>query len=182
MGSTPRTAYNADMDLVRSKEESVEALAHVLDDVIRLPGTRMRFGVDPLLGLLPVVGDALAALLGAWVLVIARQLRVPWPVVGRMAWNVAKNGLIGAIPILGDVYSFHFKSNAVNAALLLREVKHGAQGACPLTPHPITLWDAAVLACLSIPTTVIVFLISLWFWDHNVSYMSLLFPTPYSSR
>jgi hypothetical protein len=170
------------MAFVRSKEQSVEVLAHVLDDAVRVPGTRMRLGVDPLLGLLPVVGDALAGLVGAWVLVIARQLRVPWRVVGRMAWNIAKNGLIGAVPVLGDAYSFHFKSNALNAALLLRAVKHGEQGACPLTPHPITLWDAVVLFCLSIPTTAIVLITSLWFWDHNISYMSLLFPAPYSSR
>lgn len=170
------------MELVRPKEQSAEVLAHLLDDAVRVPGTRMRFGLDPLLGLLPVVGDALAVLLGAWLLVVARQLRVPWPVVGRMAWNVAKNGTIGAVPILGDAYSFHFKSNAVNAALLLRAVKHGAEGACPVTPHRITLVDVAALAALVILTVAIVLVIGLWFWNHNISYMSLLFPAPYSSR
>ena len=170
------------MEGVRSKEESVEALAHVLDDIIRVPGTRLRVGVDPLVGLLPVVGDVLAGLMGAWLLIIARQLRVPWPVVFRMAWNFAKNGLIGAIPILGDAYSFQFKSNALNAALLLRAVKQGQEGACPLVPHTITLRDAAALGALILASTLLMLAVSLWFWQHNVSYMSLLFPAPYSSR
>ena len=108
------------MALVRSKEAQAEALAHALDDMFRIPGTRMRVGADPLLGLIPVVGDTLAALLGIPILVIARQLHVPWRIVAYMAWNQLKNGLIGAVPFIGDAYSFNFKPNAVNAALLLR--------------------------------------------------------------
>jgi len=65
------------MALVRTKEEQAEAIAHVLDDVLRVPATRMRIGADPLIGLIPVVGDAIATCLGAVILVIARQLNVP---------------------------------------------------------------------------------------------------------
>lgn len=170
------------MVMVRSKEQDAEAIAHVLDDMVRLPGTRMRMGMDPLVGLLPVIGDPVAALLGASILVIARQLQVPWPIVLRMGWNYFKNGLIGAVPIVGDAYSFQFKSNAINAALLVRAVKHGEEGACRLVPHAITLRDAAGLTAIVIPTIALVSFVSLWFWQHNISYISLLFPTPYTSR
>lgn len=95
------------MALVRTKEEQAEAIAHVLDDVLRVPATRMRIGADPLIGLIPVVGDAIATCLGAVILVIARQLNVPWHIVRTMAFNQLKNGLIGAVPIIGDVYSFY---------------------------------------------------------------------------
>src|SRR5574341_1676421 len=123
------------MAMVRTKEEQAEAIAHVLDDVVRVPGTRIRIGADPVLGLIPVVGDAIATFLGVAILVVARQLNIPWRVVGTMAFNQLKNGLIGAVPSIGDVYSFHFKSNAVNAALLLRTVKHGEEGRL-LAPLP----------------------------------------------
>lgn len=170
------------MALVRTKEQSAEAIAHLLDDILRIPGTRMRLGVDPLVGLLPIVGDAIATLLGTSILVIARQLGVPWRMVASMWLNQLKNGLLGAVPIIGDAYSFHFKSNAVNAALLLRAVKRGEDGRCLLVTHSLTLFDVAALAALILPTLAIVGLVSLWFWDHHISYMSLLFPAPYRSR
>jgi len=170
------------MEMVRRKEERAEAVAHLLDDVLRVPGTRMRMGVDPLLGLVPLIGDAVATLLGMAILVIARQLNVPWRIVTEMGLNQLKNGLIGAVPFIGDAYSFHFKSNAVNTALLLRAVKRGEDGTCSLTPHSITLRDMAGLAALIIPIVALVGFVSLWFWDHNISYMSLFFPAPYNSR
>lgn len=156
-------------------------IAHMLDDVLRVPGTRMRMGVDPLLGLVPIIGDAIATLLGMTILVIARQLNVPWSIVAQMSWNQLKNGLIGAIPFIGDAYSFQFKSSAVNTALLLRTVKRGEDSTCSLTPHSITVQDVAGLAALILPTVALVAFVSLWFWSHNISYMSLFFPAPYNS-
>lgn len=164
------------MEMVRTKEARAEVIAHMLDDILRVPGTRMRMGIDPLLGLLPIVGDAIATLVGAVILVLARQLDVPWRIVAQMGWNQLKNGLIGAIPFIGDAYSFRFKSNAVNTALLLRAVRRGEDGACSLTPHSITVQDAAGLAALILPTVALVAFVSLWFWNHNISYLSLLFP------
>lgn len=170
------------MPLVRTKEQQAEAIAHVLDDVVRVPATHMRIGADPLIGLIPVVGDAIATFLGAAILVIARQLNVPWRIVGTMAFNQFKNGLIGAVPIIGDVYSFYFKSNAVNAALLLRTVKHGEEGKCSLTTHSLRVKDVAVLAGLILPIIALVGVVSFWFWKQNISYTSLFFPAPYQSR
>lgn len=170
------------MALVRTQEEQAQALAHFLDDLFRIPGTRMRAGADPLLGFIPVIGDVLAALLGIPILLTARRLNVSWRIVALMAFNQFKNGLIGAIPFIGDAYSFHFKSNAINAALLLRAVKQGDDGACALTAHAITIGDVAGLAALTIPTLGLVGFLSIWFWDHNISYISLFFPTPYHSR
>src|SRR5574341_2218395 len=83
------------MAMVRTKEEQAEAIAHVLDDVVRVPGTRIRIGADPVLGLIPVGGDAIATFQGVAILVVARQLNIPWRIVGTMAFNQLKNGLIG---------------------------------------------------------------------------------------
>jgi hypothetical protein len=169
------------MFMVRSKEQQAEAIAHVLDDIMILPGVRIRMGADPILGLIPVIGDAVATLLGATILVVARQLNVPWRVVATMAFNQWKNGLFGAVPFIGDVYSFYFKSNAVNTALLLRTVKAGKEGACPLTVRRLTLFDIAGLAILIVPIIVVAGLLGAWFWNHNISYISLFFPRPYHS-
>lgn|SRR5574341_1580954 len=164
------------MSGVRSKELQAERLAHMLDDVLHVPGTSMRLGVDPLLGLLPVLGDAVATVGGAVLLVMARQLHVPWSVVARMANNLFKNGLLGSVPVVGDAYSFYFKSNAVNAALLLRAVKHGEAGMCSLTTRPLTIQDLLGLAALILPTIALVAFVSIWFWEQNISLLFILFP------
>lgn len=161
---------------VRSKEQQAERLAHMLDDVLHLPGTSMRIGVDPLLGFIPVIGDTAAAVAGAGILVMARQLHLPWSVVARMANNLFKNGVLGSVPFAGDLYSFYFKSNAVNTALLLRAVKHGEQGACSLTTRPLTIQDIVGLAALILPTIALVAFVSIWLWNHNFSLLTILFP------
>lgn len=164
------------MATVALKELQAETIAHLLDDFFRIPGTRTRIGADPLLGFIPVVGDALATVWGAAILVIARQLRAPWRTVIRMAYNQFKNGVIGAIPFLGDVYSIGFKSNVINAALLLRTVRAGEEGRCPLQAFRLTPVDLLMLGLLVLPTVSLVLLISFWFWEHNISYLSLFFP------
>jgi hypothetical protein len=170
------------MALVRTKEQQAEKIAHVLDDVFHVPGTSIRIGADPLLGLIPVIGDAMATISGTTILVMARQLDIPWSVVAFMAFNQLKNGLIGAVPFIGDAYSFYFKSNAVNTALLLRTVKRGEEGACALTTHPLTIQDVAGLALMILPTIALIGFVSVWFWNHNISFISLFFPAPYNSR
>lgn len=169
------------MFTVRTKEQQAEAIAHALDDIIILPGSIFRMGVDPWLGLIPVIGDALATLLGGTILVLARQLDVPWGVVTEMAYNQWKNGLLGSIPFIGDAYSFYFKSNTLNTALLLRAIKAGKEGNCPLTTRTLTLYDVAGLAILIVPVIVLISVLSAWFWNHNISYVSLLFPPRYLS-
>lgn len=168
--------------MVRTKEQQAEDLAHILDDIFHMPGTSKRIGIDPLLGLVPIVGDAMATTLGARILIIARQLNVPWHIMANMAFNQFKNGLIGVVPLVGDLYSFGFKSNAKNAALLLRAGKYGKAGTRSLTTRPLTIQDVLGLTMLILPTLGLVAFASVWFWNHNISPVSLFFPTPYLSR
>ncbi len=170
------------MALVRTREEQAEFMAHLLDDLLRIPGTRLRMGVDPLVGLLPIVGDMMVTAMGASLLLIARQLDVPWPLVLRMWQNQVVNGLIGSVPFFGDAYSFHFKSNAINASLLLRAVKRGADGTCAVSSRALRATDLLLIAGLTLPTLAIITVISVWFWEHNMTLLSLLFPTPYRSQ
>jgi hypothetical protein len=105
---------------VEALRASAELLAKVLDAAIRVPGTRVYIGLDPLLGLIPGAGDALASMIGAAILVMAVRLHVPRIVLMRMCLNLLLNGVLGAIPGLGDAFSVWFQSNVRNAALLRR--------------------------------------------------------------
>jgi len=97
---------------------TAEFLAKILDTTVKIPGTRIYLGLDPLLGLIPGIGDMLANLIGTAILILAARLQVPQIVVARMSLNLLINGTIGAIPILGDLFSIWFRSHARNAVLL----------------------------------------------------------------
>jgi hypothetical protein len=97
-------------------------LAEWLDQRFTIPGTSIKIGLDPILGLIPGIGDAIANLAGSAILLIAAQYQVPKIVLLRMGSNVALNAIIGAIPVFGDVFSIWFRSNAKNAQLLERYV------------------------------------------------------------
>jgi len=95
-------------------------LARILDDLVRVPGTRFRVGLDPLLGLLPGIGDWVGWAVGSHLLVTAARLRVPLPTLLRMAGNVLIDAVVGTVPLLGDLFDAAWKANARNLALLER--------------------------------------------------------------
>ena len=99
---------------------TAEFLAKILDTTVKIPGTPFYVGLDPLLGLIPGIGDVLANLIGTVILILAARLDVPKVVITRMSINLLINGTIGAIPILGDLFSIWFRSHARNAELLRR--------------------------------------------------------------
>jgi hypothetical protein len=103
-----------------SLRAAADLLARILDTAIPIPGTTLRVGLDPLLGLVPGIGDTLASLIGSAILILAARLRVPKIMLIRMSLNVLVNGAIGSIPVAGDAFSVWFQSNARNAALLRR--------------------------------------------------------------
>lgn len=103
--------------LARSLERGV----HLLDSAIPIPGTKLRVGLDPILGLvLPAAGDVLAGFVSLGVLFLALQYRVPAPVLGRMVFNVAVDAAVGGIPVVGDAFDFVWKANERNFDLLMR--------------------------------------------------------------
>ena len=93
-------------------------MANLLDRSISVRGSRVRIGLDPLLGLIPGVGDAIAAAAGSVIVLEAMRLNAPRLLVLRMAGNLGVNAVLGAIPLAGDVFSFLFQSNVRNYALL----------------------------------------------------------------
>ena len=98
-------------------ERRIGRMTHLLDELIEVPGTSIKVGLDPVIGLIPVAGDALSALAGGWVILEASRFGVPRVVLGRMVLNLALDLGIGAIPLLGDAYDLFFRSNSRNLDL-----------------------------------------------------------------
>lgn len=101
----------------RSRER-VRKLAWLLDQAVTVPGTRFRFGLDPVLGLLPGMGDAVTTAMALWLVYEARELGAPKHVIVRMLGNVALDALVGTIPLVGDLFDFAFRANTRNLRLL----------------------------------------------------------------
>jgi hypothetical protein len=93
-------------------------LALVMDESLRFPGTRFRFGLDPIIGLIPGLGDTASAVISAFSLVYAARCGVPRGTLARMSLNILINEIVGIIPGVGDAFSFWFKSNVRNYQLL----------------------------------------------------------------
>ncbi|MGH7265206.1 MAG: DUF4112 domain-containing protein [Candidatus Rokuibacteriota bacterium] len=103
------------------REDPLERLTHLLDRVFRVPGTGIRFGLDPILGLLfPVGGDVLTALLAAYIVLEGVRAGLPRVAIARMVFNVAVDVVLGSVPLVGDVFDAAWKANDRNLRLLRR--------------------------------------------------------------
>lgn len=114
----------------RSVRQRIELMEQVLEQAFVLPGTRRRIGLDAILGLVPVLGDAVTALMGAWIVWEARNLGMSKWQLARMATNVGIDTALGAIPLVGDVFDLVFRSNSRNLKIIKRHLDrhHPATG------------------------------------------------------
>lgn len=103
------------------------ALGELLDNAFRIPGTQIRFGLDPLIGLIPGVGDALGAGISGYLIVAAARHGAPRSVLFRMLVNVAVDLLLGLTPLVGDALDVGWRANARNARLLERYLDEPAR-------------------------------------------------------
>ena len=113
-----------------SVRRRIEAMEGLLERAFALPGTRHRVGLDAVVGLIPVVGDLIAAAMGAWLIWEARNLGMSRFHLARMTGNLAFDTAIGAVPLLGDAFDFLFLSNTRNLRIVKRwlDKHHPATG------------------------------------------------------
>jgi uncharacterized protein DUF4112 len=102
----------------RERIERLDRLATLLDTAFVLPGTNIRFGADAIIGLVPGIGDSVTTALAAWIVYEAHKLGVPRRVLIRMMGNVAIDGLVGSVPVLGDLFDVAFRANRRNVRIL----------------------------------------------------------------
>lgn len=96
----------------------LRAIARVFDELVRIPGTNMRFGLDAIIGLLPGGGDLVGGAVSAYAILVAARMGAPASVILRMGLNIAIDTVVGAIPLLGDLFDASWKANRKNVALL----------------------------------------------------------------
>jgi hypothetical protein len=140
--------------------EALRSLKRLLDEAFRVPGTNIRFGWDPIIGLVPWVGDLLTALFSCAIIVQAHRMRIPRVVVVRMLINVGLDVLIGVVPVVGDVADVFWKSNTKNFALLehhAAEVRPASRGDWLFVIGVL----AAVVAMAIVPLVVLYLLVQL---------------------
>lgn len=118
----------------RATRLRAERLARLLDTAVGIPGTRVRFGLDALIGLLPGIGDAIGLLLGGWFLIEGARSGATTGTLLRMAGNLAIDALGGVVPLFGDLFDVAFKANRRNAKLLIAHLDR-LEGRRPATPR-----------------------------------------------
>lgn len=96
----------------------LEAIAQLLDVAFIVPGTKIRYGIDGLIGLIPVVGDIITTAISLWLVREARALGAPWHITARMLGNVAIDGAVGIVPFVGDAFDVMFRANVRNVRML----------------------------------------------------------------
>ncbi|MFC7046712.1 DUF4112 domain-containing protein [Halobacteriaceae archaeon GCM10025711] len=135
MSNAESTASNAEPVHVVEEDdgetvERLERLSFVLDNAVRVPGTSYRVGLDPLVGLLPGIGDVPTTAVSAYIVVEAAAMGVPRATVARMVFNLVVDAVFGSIPIAGDLFDAVWKANARNVGLLEARLDDpGAQSA-----------------------------------------------------
>jgi hypothetical protein len=113
-------SFGADAHRRDQARRRVRVLSRLLDNAVPIPGLRVPVGLDAAIGLVPVVGDAVTTLLGAWIIYEARQLGAPGHAIARMVGNLMLDAVIGAVPLAGDVADVFFRANQRNVRLLQR--------------------------------------------------------------
>jgi hypothetical protein len=131
-------AYQAELEMRETRsplsqsievDESLEHLAWLMDDLIRVPGLGWRFGLDALVGLIPGFGDTATSIASFYILASAVRYRVPKITLLRMGLNIGIDYLIGSLPLVGDLFDAWWKSNQKNIALLRKRATVSAQDA-----------------------------------------------------
>jgi hypothetical protein len=146
---------------VQKARERLKALAWLLDSSIRLPGG-FRIGVDAILGLVPFLGDLLGVLLSGYIVVQAARLRAPLIILLRMMLNVAVEGLIGLIPVAGDIFDANWKANQRNVGLLEAYLDHPA--GITATSRRFFLFLILLLVVFMVLMTALSALLLSWVW------------------
>ena len=97
-------------------------VANLLDDSIRVPGTEFRIGIDPILGILPGAGDAVAAAMSVYIVLESARLGVPFLTLLRMMANVTLDFAIGSVPVIGTLFDAAWKANQTNVELAVEHL------------------------------------------------------------
>ncbi|MEM8502968.1 MAG: DUF4112 domain-containing protein [Cyanobacteria bacterium P01_D01_bin.1] len=109
-------------DVAPASLKRLQQMSHVLDKAIAIPGSNIRVGLDPILGLLPGGGDVITGLLSVYIVFEGARMGLPASTLGRMGFNILLDVLSGMVPVLGDLFDVGWKANSQNVALIEKHV------------------------------------------------------------
>lgn len=139
--------------------EALRRWAVLLDSAFRIPGTRFRFGLDAIIGLIPGIGDMTTPAFSALILVQAVRMRLPLVVQARMVLNAVLDMLLGLVPVVGDLADIGWKANLRNLALLERHARPGVPPA--RSDYIVVIVWVIVLAFVAIaPIVLLIYLLT----------------------
>ena len=150
-----------------AKLRTSKRVSWLLDECIRIPGTNIRFGLDPILGLIPYGGETVATIIGASILGDAGKKGIPFKSLVRMGGNMLLNAGVGAIPVVGDLFSVWFKSNTKNYKMLSSYLnsEHGEEEPGGWWPVIFVLSVVGIVLALNILSWILMVSLFLWFFQ-----------------
>ena len=128
-------------------DPALERLSWLMDSAIEIPGLKWRIGLDAVLGLIPGLGDTLTSLVSVYILAAASKHGVPKITLARMGLNLCIDYVVGAVPVVGDVFDAWFKANNRNMTLL-RRAALAAPGEGRRAKRGDWLFVGGVIACV----------------------------------
>ncbi|MEO6120453.1 MAG: DUF4112 domain-containing protein [Terriglobales bacterium] len=138
-------------------DENLNQLARVLDDLFQIPGTHIRFGLDAIVGLIPGVGDLMTGVASFLMIFSAWERGVSRVTLARMVANVAIDTLVGAMPLVGDIFDVAWKANRKNYNLLLRAEQMPTRNATLQDWLFLALMLLAIAALVAVPIFILIF-------------------------
>ena len=116
---TKASSEASDLEQRLQKMRRLSSISRLMDTAVGIPGTRLRFGADSVLGLVPILGDGAGALVGLYIVNEARRLGLPREKIAKMIGNVAMDSVVGSVPLFGDLFDVYFKSHRRNVQIIL---------------------------------------------------------------
>ena len=105
--------------------QNLERLAEILDNKFIIPGTKVRFGLDGIIGLIPYIGDLITFLISGYLMFLIAKKGAGTRVIFKMLWYIWIDGLIGTIPFIGDIFDFRYRANLKNIELMKEFIQEG---------------------------------------------------------
>ena len=145
-----------------SKLSKLRRVSRLLDNAISIPGTKISFGLDPILGLIPGGGDTVTGGIAAYIVVEAARMGIPRDILGKMVGNILIDSFAGTVPVVGDLFDIGWKANVKNIELL---EKHLDIAESSKSDRLFIFGLILILALIILGFATITFFSVTWFWN-----------------
>ena len=145
-----------------SKLSKLRRVSRLLDNAITIPGTKISFGLDPIMGLLPGGGDTITGGIAAYIVVEAARMGVPREILYKMVTNIAIDSFVGTVPVVGDLFDVGWKANVKNIELLEKHLDVAESGK---SDRLFIFGLVLLLTLIVLGFAVITFFTVTWFWQ-----------------